>query len=231
MPNRYSAVVACCILSTLAAAPATRPTTRVTVVRVACVGDSITYGSGIADRNHDSYPAQLQRLLGPGYAVTNYGVGGATLLSAGDKPYVKQPAYAAALADRPDVVVIALGTNDTKPPNWAKHARFAADYAGLVAAFRRSNPAARVYLCQPPPAFRGRWGIRESIIKADVCPAVARAAHAAHATGVIDLHRALAGDKALFPDTISSQHSRGRQDRRRRCPGHSVKVKEGRTDR
>lgn len=36
-------------------------------VRVACVGNSITYGTGIQDRARDSYPAQLQRMLGPGY--------------------------------------------------------------------------------------------------------------------------------------------------------------------
>lgn len=32
-------------------------------VRVACVGNSITYGTGIQDRARDSYPAQQQRML------------------------------------------------------------------------------------------------------------------------------------------------------------------------
>lgn len=36
-------------------------------VRVACVGNSITYGTGIQDCARDSCPAQLQRMLGPGY--------------------------------------------------------------------------------------------------------------------------------------------------------------------
>ena len=59
---------------------------------VACVGDSITYGSGIADRANDSYPAQLERMLqefDPQWKTRNYGVSGATLLRHGDKPYVQ----------------------------------------------------------------------------------------------------------------------------------------------
>src|SRR5579885_3646478 len=62
-------------------------------IRVACVGDSITYGAGIKDREHNSYPAQLQKLLGDGYEVRNFGVNGRTLLSKGDLPYVKERTY------------------------------------------------------------------------------------------------------------------------------------------
>ena len=59
-------------------------------IRVACVGDSITFGSGIQDRNTNSYPAQLGRLLGEKWETRNFGVSGATLLKNGDKPYWKQ---------------------------------------------------------------------------------------------------------------------------------------------
>ena len=31
-------------------------------IKVACVGNSITYGSRVENRAHNSYPAQLQRL-------------------------------------------------------------------------------------------------------------------------------------------------------------------------
>ena len=31
--------------------------------KVACIGDSITYGYGLADRERESYPAQLQKML------------------------------------------------------------------------------------------------------------------------------------------------------------------------
>src|SRR3954451_2825248 len=86
-----------------AAAPAAK-------IKVACVGDSITYGSGLKDRAKESYPVVLQGLLGDKYEVRNFGVSGATLLKKGDKPYDKEKAYPQALDFRPDIVVIKLGT-------------------------------------------------------------------------------------------------------------------------
>ena len=87
---------------------------------VSCVGDSITFGAAIKDRGKNSYPSQLQELLGDDYKVNNFGVNGATLLKRGDKPYWKLEAYKKALGSNPDIVIIKLGTNDTKPHNW-KH--------------------------------------------------------------------------------------------------------------
>ena len=58
-------------------------------VRVACIGDSITYGAAIEDRDNQSYPAQLQRLLGDGYDVRNFGRNARTLSSKGDYPYME----------------------------------------------------------------------------------------------------------------------------------------------
>lgn len=87
------------------------------VIRIACVGDSITYGAGIEERAKNSYPAQLQNLLGDRYQVENFGVSGRTLLKQGDKPYWDEPAYQNALKLKPDMVIIKLGTNDVKPLN------------------------------------------------------------------------------------------------------------------
>jgi lysophospholipase L1-like esterase len=190
--------MACCATAR-AAPPTTGPATR--PIRVACVGDSITFGMSIKDPAHDGYPAQLQRLLGDGYAVANFGYNGATLLSHGDKPYVKQKPYAAALADRADVVVIVLGTNDSKPQNWAHASEFAADYAALIRAFRDANPAVQVYVGEPPPAFPGKWGINETVIAREVCPDVKRVAASNGAT-VIDLQAPLLDDAADFRDTV-----------------------------
>ena len=55
-------------------------------IRVACVGDSITFGYGIKDRDKMSYPAQLGKRLGNKYEVRNFGVNGHTLLSKGNAP-------------------------------------------------------------------------------------------------------------------------------------------------
>ncbi|HSV13091.1 MAG TPA: GDSL-type esterase/lipase family protein, partial [Tepidisphaeraceae bacterium] len=98
------------------------------LTKVACVGDSITYGSRIEDRAHDSYPAQLGRMLGDQYNVRNFGVSGATLLKKGDRPYNKTKEYQPALDFAADIVVIMLGTNDSKPQNISHKDEFVADY-------------------------------------------------------------------------------------------------------
>src|SRR5713101_5026937 len=67
-------------------------------VRIACVGNSITYGSGIDDRDRFSYPAQLGRLLTGIAEVRNFGVGGRTLLKHGDYPYWNMRAFTDAKA-------------------------------------------------------------------------------------------------------------------------------------
>ena len=95
---------------------------RKDAVRVACVGNSITYGAGIKNRSHDSYPSVLGRLLGDKYWVKNFGVSARTMLNKGDRPYMKEQAYQQALAFNPNIVVIKLGTNDSKSFNWVHKA-------------------------------------------------------------------------------------------------------------
>jgi acyl-CoA thioesterase-1 len=179
--------------------------------RVACVGDSITYGSGLKDRDHDSYPAWLGRWLGTGYDVRNFGHSGATLLKKGNLPYVQQPEYTAAVAFKPDIIVIMLGTNDSKhhtsdsgdnvSENWQYKADYVSDYEALIGDFRRANPAAKFYVCYPTPCFPGRWGINDDTIHHEIIPLVHQVADDSKAT-VIDLYDAFAGRKDLFPDTV-----------------------------
>ena len=124
--------------------------------RIACLGDSITFGARIEDREHSSYPAQLASLR-PGDEVRNFGVGGATLLGSADRPYLKTRAFRDALAWRPDIAVVILGTNDTcgseQRPNWDHHPALTADARRLVAQLRRANPKTRVVLATPPAMF------------------------------------------------------------------------------
>ncbi|MGE5611622.1 MAG: GDSL-type esterase/lipase family protein [Bacillota bacterium] len=170
-------------------------------IRVACVGDSITFGAGVEDRERNHYPAQLGRMLGPKWEVRNYGVSGTTLLKKGDMPYWKRSEYQQALDWKPDVVIIKLGTNDTKPQNWKYKDEYVADYEDLIGQFRKVNPAVRVYACLPVPAFPGNWGIREAVIKGEVIPRVRQVAKESHVQ-LIDLYAALEGKKELVPDTV-----------------------------
>lgn len=182
-------------------------------IRVACVGDSITYGATLKDRDNESYPAWLGHWMGPGYDVRNFGRSGATLLHSGDLPYIKQPQHNDALAFKPDVVVIMLGTNDSKhhggglPPNdnvaqnWQYKADYVPDYEALIGEFRTANPAAKIYVCCPTPCFPGRWGIDDKTIRDEVCPLVRKVARHSHAK-VIDLYTPFIGKADLFSDTV-----------------------------
>lgn len=189
------AVVIALLLSHATAAQDVRPK------RIACIGDSITYGAGVEQREVNNYPAQLGRMLGEGYQVRNFGVSGATLLKQGDKPYIKQKAYTDAIEFKPDIVVIKLGTNDTKPQNWKHKDQYAADYKDLIADFRKANPDVKVYAALPVPAFPGNWGIRDEIVKNEVIPLVRQVAEETKAT-VIDLYTPMVDKKAFFPDTV-----------------------------
>jgi acyl-CoA thioesterase-1 len=170
-------------------------------VRVACVGDSITEGTGIADRKM-TYPAQLAVLLGGEWQVGNFGVSGSTMMNSGDKPYQKEGKFREAVALKPDVVVIKLGTNDSKPHNWkAAKEDFSKDSKLLLAAFREANPKVRIFLCTPAPAFPENFGIRESIIAAETIPLI-RALAAEEKLPLIDLHEVLKDPPEFFKDKV-----------------------------
>ena len=121
-------------------------------IKVSCVGNSITYGMRLDDREQESYPAQLQALLGDRYEVGNFGKSGATLLRHGHRPYFEQEEFRQAMAFAGDIVVIHLGINDTDPRNWP-HFRdeFVGDYLALIDSLRRVNPQARFLIARMTP--------------------------------------------------------------------------------
>lgn len=142
--------------------------------KVACIGNSVTYGAGIEDQTK-TYPAQLQTMLGNDYEVRNFGNSGSTLLKKGHKPYWKQKEFTDAIIFAPDVVIIHLGLNDTDPRNWARYRDdFTRDYIALIDTFKSGNPKAEVMICRMTPIFHTHsrfksstrdwfWQIQEAI--------------------------------------------------------------------
>ena len=102
-------------------------------IKVACVGNSVTYGAGIKDRSLNSYPAQLQQLLGTNYEIGNFGHSGATALKKGHKPYIVKPEFEKSKQFEPNIVIIHLGLNDQGMNNWPLHKdEFINDYMELI---------------------------------------------------------------------------------------------------
>ena len=101
-------------------------------IKVACVGDSITYGHGVSGWQKNNYPAVLQEILGEEYHVANFGSSGACVNPEGDQPYISREVYQNALAYDADVIVFMIGTNDSKPENWNGMESFMKDYVDLL---------------------------------------------------------------------------------------------------
>ncbi len=121
-------------------------------IKVACVGNSITYGYTLPDREKECYPTQLQQMLGSDYIVGNFGKSGATLLNKGHRPYTQQEEYRKAIEFAGDIVVIHLGVNDTDPRNWPHYRdQFIPDYIALINSFRQANPDCRILIARLTP--------------------------------------------------------------------------------
>ena len=166
-------------------------------IRVACVGDSITFGMG----SKVPYPTHLQKLLGPQWTVGNFGVSGRTLMRSGDLPWWNEPAFQQSQDFAPDVVIIMLGTNDTKPHNWAHKDDFVSDYSDLIDLFDALPGDQEIYICRPCPVPEpGHWGITEPVIQEQI-PLIDKLAEE-KGIGVIDMHAALANHPELLPDRV-----------------------------
>lgn len=173
-------------------------------VKVACVGNSVTYGYLVPDREVNCYPAQLGRMLGSHYEVGNFGKSGATLLNKGHRPYMKQPEFQKALEFAADIVVIHLGLNDTDPRNWPNYRdEFIPDYLALIDSFRMVNPECKIWVCRMSPIFhwhpRFKSGTRDWYEQ--IQWAIEKVAEDAQ-VGLIDFQEELYKHPDLMPDAL-----------------------------
>ncbi len=168
--------------------------------KVACIGNSITYGVGVANREKDSYPMMLSQMLGPDYEVRNFGVSAKTMIRRG-KSYMSENAFQQALDYNPDVLLVKLGTNDTNPVVWKYKGDFINDMTELVNSFRKNNPSVRVYLCYPVTIYTDKMQPRERVLTAELIPMIDKAAKKLHAA-TIDLHTPTMGMADGFADAL-----------------------------
>ena len=139
--------------------------------KVACIGDSITYGYGLANRAVESYPAQLQKLLdekAPGeYEVRNFGNSGRGIYLDSMRGHEKRgfrymPEHKAALEWQPDIVVCNLGINDNgeyikEYTGGRRRGQFADDYIELLSDYRKANGKTKFFIwTKLAPLARGQ---------------------------------------------------------------------------
>lgn len=169
-------------------------------IKIACIGDSITEGSKIAIQSKYSYPVQLDSILGDGYSVLNCGRSGATLLKKSNLPYWDCNEFYNVFAFEPDVIVIKLGTNDSKPFNW-NEAAYSLDLQSMIDTLNTISTKPKIFLCLPAPAFNHAWGINDSVIQAGVIPTIQKLA-LTNNLSIIDLNKPLMNHVEVFPDSI-----------------------------
>lgn len=172
--------------------------------KVACVGDSITFGCTVRRWRRNNYPAVLGRLLGDQYCVNNFGYTNRTAIKTADYPYTKTKLYEKSLAWESDIVFLLLGSNDSKENNWDRE-KFLRDYQALAKSYLALPYKPQVYLMTPPPLFevggRVMWKLRKDIVAQEICPAVRRLSREMNLP-CIDLYRVFSGKKELFSDGV-----------------------------
>lgn len=122
-------------------------------VKVASIGDSITFGALVKDRKINCYPAQLEKLLGIRYSVRNFGVNGHSAQKFADKPYWTHKHFMASLSFDPDIVLIMLGTNDAAEQNWIGTDAFITDYKELLQHYADLPSHPVIHIMTPPTQF------------------------------------------------------------------------------
>ena len=189
MKVKYSIIVLLAVCSLFAAE-----------IKVACIGDSITAGVGAKNRKANSFPALLQSKLGDKYQVMNYGVSGIKMTN-----YKGHKNWKKALEFHPNIVVIKLGTNDTKDRKSKDKEAFVSAYKTayeeMLTALKNLPSKPTIYLCTPVPVFKDRWGINEKTTIEDVIPAINEIA-TQHKLQIIDLYKAMTGKGAMVPDGV-----------------------------
>jgi acyl-CoA thioesterase I len=169
-------------------------------IKVACVGDSITEGYGLKCQSASGYPVVLNTLLGSNDSVLNFGRSATTLQKNGDFPYWICKEFSDVFALQPDIIIIQLGTNDTKATNW--HAeQFEKDYQALIDTFKTIPTQPKIFVCLPVPVFKSVWTINDSTMTAGVIPIVTKLAAANHLP-MIDLYHGMKNEAGNFPDGI-----------------------------
>jgi acyl-CoA thioesterase I len=163
------------------------------LIRVACIGDSITQGSG--------YPSKLHQLLGSDYAVANFGVCGSTVSTGSIKPYIDQAEFQQAIDYHPDIIVIMLGTNDANPDIALNETSFETDYSQIIAAFQELEGRQLIWIVKSPPIFADNSSYNNTYLEKIVLPHIDNLAYQTDLP-TIDLYNAFGNQSDYFMDGV-----------------------------
>lgn len=163
------------------------------LIRVACVGDSITEGSG--------YPSDLQLLLGNNYTVGNFGVSQSTVTLNSWKPYIFQPEFQDAKDFEPDIVFIMLGTNDDLMGLHQYNESFENDYTTLITQFQQLESKPDIWIMKSPPIFSNSSDLSPTYLTDTIIPKTVDLASKMNLP-IIDVYSAFGNHTDYFKDGV-----------------------------
>lgn len=175
---------------------------------IAAIGDSITAGSGASNTYTESYPAQMQTMLGKDYNVINFGMSGRTArtdLPADGNPtgWMDNLQWQGVKALVPDIAIVKLGTNDSKtsnrPVTTINNFKSALDY--IINMLLEVNPYMDIYICTSAYAYSSAYNINNANIASIIAP-VQRQVAEEQGLPLIDLYEITQNKSGLFPDGI-----------------------------
>lgn len=183
-------------------------------VRMAFIGNSITYGSGLSNRLEQCYPAQLSALLSDVYGDTcslfNAGVSGRAMMKNAPSPIWEEEQFEDAIMMVPDICLILLGTNDSKPYLWEDIGdEFLDDYLAMIDTFKFRNPETKFIVCYPTPIWPGQkygtdWNDlhNDTLLVNNVLPAIDTIVQETGANLIDFYHAFPESERYLFPDSL-----------------------------
>lgn len=170
-------------------------------LKIACIGDSITYGANADNSYTDSYPAVLQTLYGKEADVINLGNSGKTIRDSADDPYRKTTEYNAISLYKPDITIIMLGTNDSKTYQVPTKSELINAYRKLIEDLLKINPVMDIYMATCPYAYTSNYQISNKNIEKIVIPAIREVAES-YSLEVIEMHEYTKNMKGCYADGI-----------------------------
>ncbi|MCL2560412.1 MAG: GDSL-type esterase/lipase family protein [Turicibacter sp.] len=172
------------------------------MIKIACIGDSLTYGYLLENREATCYPTVLGDHLGEDYIIGNFGFNGAAMLTSNPKAFRHHENFKLSTLFDPDIVIILLGTNDANAANFTTVEAYIEDYTALIAHYRTLSAKPRIYLATPPVAAPGK-NSPFATISAETVQLLASAVRdlgKQNRLAVIDLHKKTSDATDIFID-------------------------------
>lgn len=172
--------------------------------KIAFVGDSITFGAGLNNRENEAFVSLIKFEYGDDYEIGNFGKSATSALKTAKYPYVDTDEYKNSVEFNPDILVIMFGTNDIKNENWDEWSgNFIGDYVALINSYKIAKPNVKVYVGIPPRIFKENViGQRSpAILENEGIPAIYKVIEEVGATP-IDYFAPTKDMPELFPDFL-----------------------------